>query len=158
MVKPCAYLMMDLSGEDALSPAARSRVLSPPAGCRQASTGNKKITMITRNGNDLEISFISIWFSIKQRKSNRVDAHLLHFHRKTFMFVGPANRVKPNIVIYFMKAPNLTFPSLAIASLLLFSCQKTTPVVERKPPVVNAGPSQTLTLPSDTVYLSGKVT
>jgi hypothetical protein len=57
-----------------------------------------------------------------------------------------------------MKTPNLTFPTLAIASLLLFSCQKTTPVVERKPPVVTAGPSQTLTLPSDTVYLSGKVT
>jgi hypothetical protein len=57
-----------------------------------------------------------------------------------------------------MKAPNLTFPSLAIASLLLFSCEKNTLVVERKPPVVNAGPSQTVTLPSSTVYLSGKVT
>lgn len=57
-----------------------------------------------------------------------------------------------------MKAPNLTFPSIAIASLLLFSCEKNTLVVERKPPVVNAGPSQTLTLPSDTVYLHGKVT
>jgi hypothetical protein len=57
-----------------------------------------------------------------------------------------------------MKTPNLTFLSLAIASTVLFSCQKTTPVIERKPPVVNAGPSQTLILPSDTVYLSGKVT
>ena len=61
-------------------------------------------------------------------------------------------------LLYFMKTPNLSFLSLATASLLVFSCQKTTPVVERKPPVVNAGPSQTLTLPSDTVYLSGKVT
>jgi hypothetical protein len=57
-----------------------------------------------------------------------------------------------------MKAPNLSFLSLAMASLLFFSCQKNTLVVERKPPVVNAGPSQTLTLPTDTVYLSGKVT
>jgi len=57
-----------------------------------------------------------------------------------------------------MKTSNLTFLSLAMASLLFFSCQKNTLVVERKPPIVNAGPSQTITLPSDTVYLSGKVT
>jgi len=62
------------------------------------------------------------------------------------------------MLLYFMKTPKLTYLSLVMASFLLFSCQKTTSVVERKPPVVNAGPSQTLTLPSDTVYLSGKVT
>jgi hypothetical protein len=57
-----------------------------------------------------------------------------------------------------MKPYNLTFLSLAIAIFVFFSCQKTPLVVERKPPVVNAGPSQSITLPTDTVYLNGKVT
>jgi hypothetical protein len=58
----------------------------------------------------------------------------------------------------FMKFPNVKFLTLAVASLLVFSCEKNTIPLQRMPPVVNAGPSQTINLPSDTVYLSGKVT
>ena len=65
MVKPCAYLTIDLSGEDALSPGAADALPAAPRtelslpGCRQPNTkGNKKITTTIRKCNALGIKFI----------------------------------------------------------------------------------------------------
>ena len=57
-----------------------------------------------------------------------------------------------------MKTRNLSAVGLILLSTLIFSCQKTAPVSDRKPPVVNAGPSQSIILPSDSVLLSGRAT
>jgi hypothetical protein len=60
-----------------------------------------------------------------------------------------------------MKLTNLFTLSLSslIACCLFTACQKDndTPTVTRKPPVVNAGPSQTISLPVDSVTLTGSV-
>jgi hypothetical protein len=57
-----------------------------------------------------------------------------------------------------MKTLNLSAIALIFLSTLIFSCQKTAPVSDRKPPVVNAGPSQSVILPLDSVLLSGRAT
>lgn len=58
-----------------------------------------------------------------------------------------------------MKTSNLTTAAFSLVlGVSLFSCQKTTPPSQRKPPVVTAGASQTITLPSDSVTLNGWAT
>jgi hypothetical protein len=57
-----------------------------------------------------------------------------------------------------MKTLNLSAIAFIFLSTLIFSCQKTAPVSDRKPPVVNAGPSQSVILPLDSVFLSGRAT
>jgi hypothetical protein len=57
MVKPCAYLITDLPGEDPLSSDA-AYAFSLPAGWWQANMGNKKITTATDNDNGLRMIFI----------------------------------------------------------------------------------------------------
>ena len=57
-----------------------------------------------------------------------------------------------------MKALNqIILPSFLACSLLI-ACKKDTTPLSRKPPVVNAGPSQTITLPADSAVLTGTVT
>lgn len=56
--------------------------------------------------------------------------------------------MKPLIRLY-------AFPGVLLAFLIV-SCQKTTTTPQRNPPVVNAGPSQTIYFPVDTVTLYGK--
>jgi hypothetical protein len=57
-----------------------------------------------------------------------------------------------------MKTKHL-FPGLAVLALLItYSCQKTNPVQLPPAPSVNAGPPQTINLPTDTVLLSGSAT
>lgn len=59
-------------------------------------------------------------------------------------------------IFFNMKTSTLTTVGLSIAlGLTLFSCQKTTTPPQKKPPVVTAGTSQTIILPSDSVTLSG---
>jgi hypothetical protein len=57
-----------------------------------------------------------------------------------------------------MKTLNLSGLGLVLLTTLIFSCQKTAPVSDRKPPVVNAGPAQSIILPLDSVLLSGRAT
>lgn len=61
---------------------------------------------------------------------------------------------------HIMKTPNLSAIGLLFLSTLIFSCQKTTTVTVnyRKPPIVWAGSPQSITLPLDSVILSGKAT
>jgi hypothetical protein len=56
-----------------------------------------------------------------------------------------------------MRTKHLSAGFAVIALLLTFSCQKTTPALPPAP-VVNAGPAQTINLPSDTAYLTGSAT
>lgn len=56
-----------------------------------------------------------------------------------------------------MKTPKL-LSVLCLLVILVGSCTKNTPDIERKPPVVNAGPSVTITLPVDSAVLTGSVT
>ena len=58
-----------------------------------------------------------------------------------------------------MKTRNLLTVSLTLAlTFSVISCQKTLTPPSQKPPVVTAGPSQTITLPVDSVTLSGYAT
>jgi len=56
-----------------------------------------------------------------------------------------------------MRTKHLSAGFAVIALLLTFSCQKTTPTLPPAP-VVNAGPAQTINLPTDTAYLTGSAT
>ena len=56
-----------------------------------------------------------------------------------------------------MKALNKIVLASLLACALFTACQKETVPVNRKPPIVNAGPSQTITLPADSITLTGKV-
>ncbi|HTI08956.1 MAG TPA: DNRLRE domain-containing protein [Puia sp.] len=47
--------------------------------------------------------------------------------------------------------------SIFLISAVFTACKKDTVLVTRKPPVVNAGPAQTITLPIDSITLSGSV-
>jgi hypothetical protein len=55
-----------------------------------------------------------------------------------------------------MKTLKLSTISFCLLSFVLFSCQKTAPTGQKKPPVVTAGPSQAIILPLDSVTLAGK--
>jgi hypothetical protein len=60
---------------------------------------------------------------------------------------------------YNMKTSNLTTVGLSVLlGVSLFSCQKQITPPQKKPPVVTAGLSQTITLPLDSVTLSGYAT
>src|SRR5579872_5948727 len=58
-----------------------------------------------------------------------------------------------------MKTQKLFTAALCLLpGISFFSCQKTAVPPTEKPPVVTAGPSQTITLPTDNVTLSGYAT
>jgi len=57
-----------------------------------------------------------------------------------------------------MKALNRIILSSFLACILLAACKKDTTPLSRKPPVVNAGASQSITLPADSTIVTGSVT